>query len=484
MPGKYYEPAGYKVVKEGSSYGVHRSNKKANHWVIEPICNKAIIARTCGKIMIAFISNLDMAQGQHMYRLVDYQGRSLYQAPIFDVIFGENIMYLQIEGPSGLQWGYTKDVSGGIKLTPVGPYQIESRRPPAFVSANHLAPGDEDYAIKVTPETPIKPEADGIPKDAYLKTHSGEISIEKKVDPRKVLQDAKYPSSRKSTGTVVEEPKNQGIYTYKVNGRDQLEFTSLEGKYTFTSRSMYKLSEVTDILPAVIGAPGTHTLEQAMRIVHLTQKFESGQGASVISMMILSLSKNGSTPDEKVKQFNAEMAKGWTAKAQSPVEFKAYLLNGGVYILAKPKDSGILVQMISPYYNSETEAHCPDLSLESCKALATIAEGQLSVAKEIKIKNILKADGIVDKNSLPLPGAIAVRPVLVEGIKKHGYNELSAYVLDAEMEVAGTGAVSLEIVVHIGMGFKYTPTSRVGAMSGNGMVETKYNEMFLMESSN
>jgi hypothetical protein len=310
---KYSIPNNYTVKDCNGLKGLTRAGKSGEAWLWEPIYTHLIVSKTFGKILICHKSSLS---AEDFSRISNYKGELALQLKVYDVLFGENCLYVRtISGTGDIGW-YMIDESM-TKGKFIGDFEIASRNPSMPF---HIPVGTESLIIRV----------DG--KDKRLILHEGEIEDIK----------TSAPTAVKAPEEVV---THYNVYINPDNNTVQLLHPETD-KMLVQSNSIGELPAYEVIIQGLLGEYDNVPKERAEKLIQILNEFEYYGNAIALPVLFEYIkARQGGDVDSVLTRIWDELKNGWKAISDD-YKVKAYTSGSIVLVLLKTKTDRITV---APY---------------------------------------------------------------------------------------------------------------------------------------
>lgn len=141
---EYSVPANYKVETVNGAQGLRRITKKDTQWLYPPQFSTILVSKTFGRIMVAYTFGVG---DNSFFRLATYNQKPILNMPIYDILFGENCLWVYIQNSKGdIEWCcVNEDMQGGRF---VGDIEFIERDAATSQMPFHIPIGTKYYRIK------------------------------------------------------------------------------------------------------------------------------------------------------------------------------------------------------------------------------------------------------------------------------------------------------------------------------------------------
>lgn len=431
MAKKYSVPTNYTVVELNGLKGIMRHDKKGDKWTWDPFYNVLLVGKSYGKILVAYREAISQDQ---FLRISSYNKRDHMPIEAYDVLFGENCLYVRTyrESTGGAEWCLVREDLGGGKF--LGEFELVNRD---RVMPFHIPIGTTEMQIKL---------ADGTIKK--LKLLSGEI-----VDDDSLIHKKKEK--------VVEEPPvtHYNILVDAESKRLKL-LNASNNKLVKESTCIGELETYTPILKQMVGTLEGIEKETGDLLVALLSHFEHYVHGIIIPILFNYVRdrNKGASVKETLKAMIKEVESGWF-KGDNGKEFKVYTEGTILIAISKLKNGRITV---APYMITDDS---DILTIEEIQALGGLYDGNDCNTAQLKIVSADLDEVITDETELkqwPSPYSVKQRLAFASDIKQFTYNKIDIYVLNAAA-MTDSGDVTGNIILNVAVceDFTYKPKKKI-----------------------
>lgn len=402
----YSVPKNYAIVEIGGLKGLVRRGKEGDKWICKPVYRNIIVARSYNKIFIC----KDAGMYEDYMVLTSYTGKLVLDTKIYDIIFGEEFIYIKTERKTTgtIEWCLLNDkLTGGIFLGDAefidrGFQQHHMRK---FIKYTTIQIGDEIYRIELA-TAKIEQE---IPKETQVEeeavTH-GDVVFSMENEQAK-------GSIKKDSNSI--QIVNSSTKRLVVNSGPLGELESYQ-------------AVVVNILGGTEGIP----IERCKEFVRFTRRLEKYANSLIFPVMYSYVTgKLGSNTDKDAitKMMNEELESGWVNLGGDLV--KGYITGSVGVILTKRQEDRVIV---TPFMINTAESEVDKQNLDNllnCYKSTGNKNAKLTLIRESEIES---EEGEFDK-LVKLPYCIEQRKGLAKSISDFNYGEVK--LLEYTFDVIG-----------------------------------------------
>ena len=389
---KYSIPKNYDVVMYNGLKGIQRKDKNGVKWLWDPIYKQLIVSKTFGKIMVAHLSALSK---EDFLRISTYKGDLALKAKVYDVMFGENVLYVKSVRPSTgqLEWCMVNDDLQGGKF--IGDFEIVKRRESMPF---HIPVGTDSIVVSV----------DGVEKKLLL--HTGELEEIKKYIP----------------------PKEEVVDSYKVYINTEKNCIQLlhptKSVLMKQSSCVGEIGVYTEIIKNMLGGFENIEKSKAEKLIEFISHFEHYGNAIVLPILYVYCRARATSESEDIlANMIKEITDNWY---DVDGKYKVKLYTSGSIILGLVKlDSGKIT--VAPYMIDGKDGV---LTVPEVEALVTCYKETGSKTAMININEALIDETITDEEEVakwPSPNTVRLRETVAADIKVFKYQKIEVIYVDA-----------------------------------------------------
>jgi len=427
---KYSVPKNYEIREFNGLKGIVRAGKKGEKWIWEPIYKYLLVSKTFGKIMVAHLSAMT---AEEFLTISFYGGEQAIKAKVYDVLFGENFLYIKTEKSTGdIEWCKVReDLQGGLFI---GDFDIPYRdRKMPF----HIPIGVDSIPIRVN----------GVDKKLML--HTGTIE-----DVIPITSKAK----------PVEEVITHYNIAINYNNNSLQLLHPVTNKALGQSNSIGEIEAYEDILKAMIGGFENVPKERADRLVQILGEFEYyGNAIAVPVLFEYVKSRNNGDIDAILDCILAELRTGWKDIGES-YKAKAYASGSIVIVLVKNKYNKIIV---APYMINGEDGI---FEVQEVESLVNAYKSTKTKTVYLDIKEAELNETIDDEDETsewPSPYSIRQREAAASDVREFKYKEINIYylgcnIIGADKNNYGDIGINLAICDSFTYKSKKRPGGRIG----------------------
>lgn len=439
---RYSIPANYVIVDYNGLKGIQRKGKNGVKWLWEPVYTHLIVSKTFGKILITHRSALS---GEDFMRISDYKGDLQIDAPVYDVLFGEDFLYIRTIRPSTGQLEWCKvnnDFKGGLFL---GDFEVLTRD---MEMPYHVPKGRQFVIIN----------ANGEMKELLLDT--GKIlgkspeQIEQPIVDMPVVPQNKYIpycnvfiNNEKSTVQLIDPA---------------------DGRVVRQSIAIGELEAYTPIISMILGGLENIPIQRAEKLLNMLSKFEY-YGNAIALPVLYQYCKDRSNGDVDIiiDMMVSELEKDWYDFGAG---FKAKIYTSGSIILTliHVRDEKILT---APYMIRGEDGIlevCEVEDLVNCYKVTGTKTAQLKITSAVLDYTMTDEE---DTKEWETPYSIRQRQSMAVDVKEHKYQKI--YVFNIVTNILGRDGVDngdIYLNVAICDGFTYKSKGIAGGKAGEWVV--------------
>ena len=444
MAEKLSIPKNYEVKPVGSMVGLIRHGKNGDKWIWEPFYNMLFVAKTYGKILVAYKEATDT---RNCLKISSYDKKMTLPIDVYGFMFGENCLYVQVldNSTNEFGWAYIKEDFSGLKY--LGEFKVknESWSNPLYIPIG---------TVTVDVVMP-----DGTEK--RLKLISGELTDKPKASSGKAVSDYSIRSDfvRNDIPKPVEEPITE--YKVLVNGENnRIQLLGRNNKVLKESLAIGELIQYNELIKAMLGGNEVIPVSTGDLLMEFLTKFEHYVHGMVLPILYTyekDRAVDSSTLDNRLKDMINELESDWFKWNNK--EFKVYIQGTIFLVMMRKKNERICV---APYMlTTENNILVP----EEFEALLNVYKLNGYKSTKIRIDNIDLLQSIEDATELSSyqsPYSVRQRLDMSKTIKSHTYKSVDEIAisghLESDKENNNTG--NIEINVSICNDFKYTPKAK------------------------
>ncbi len=436
---KYSIPNNYVVMNYNGLKGILRRDKKGDKWLWEPTYKHLIVSKTFGKILVAYLSAISQ---DDFLKICSYKGDLALQAKVYDVMFGENCLYVKTVRPSTneLEWcKVNEDFKGGTFL---GNFEILSRNK---AMPFHIPVGT-DYVIV---------DINGVQKKLMI--HTGEfeeLKVNKPVvkPPEEIINDYNiFVNPDTKTVQLLHSEKN----------------TILK-----QSTAVGEVEVYTEIIKAMMGGFEKVPKARAEKLITFLSEFEH-YGNAIALPVLLEYTKARVSGDVEtiLDSMIKELQTGWK-EIGNGYSAKVYTSGSIILSLIKSKDNKITV---APYMINGEDGI---LEVNEVEALVGCYKSTGVKTARLEIKESTLDETITDEeetSNWPSPYSIRQRPSMASDVKDFKYRKVDVFFV--KTNVIGKDAKNYgDVGFSIGIcdSFTYRSKKKIGGKIGDWITTNTY----------
>lgn len=429
---KYSIPTNYIIQELNGFKGIIRRDKKGDKWTWQPFYKALLVSKTYGRIIVAYA---EASSTESYLKLSSYDKKEHIPILAYDVIFGENFMYVKTIKPSTgeLEWCLVRDDFKGGKFLGDFEFMGRSKSMPFHMPVNTL-----ETHIKLPDEKVMK-----------IKLVSGDIVEDESLAPK---VEAK---------PVVEEVIP--FYDVIINATEkkiQL-LNPKTAKVVKESGYIGEIEQYADIIKSMLGKMDNVEREVADKLLDFFKLFESFVHGMALPIVFTYVKHRNSKLGikEMLDAMIAEVTNGWF-KREDGKEFKLYMQGTIFLAMSKTKNGKVTV---APYMLHEGDDLLSD---DEMMALVNCYKANGFNTTRLQINDVTLDSTVTDEHELkewPSPYSVRQRIAFASDISSFKYKQINLYmvhgcVLTERSEDQG----ELEITVALCEDFSYKPKKKVG----------------------
>lgn len=404
---KYPIPSNYIVTEMNGLQGLIRRDKRGNKWLWEPFYRFICVGKSYGKILVAYVpatGGIDSPDGvPDFMRIASYNQKEHINARVYDVLFGENFLYIKTDRGNGVEWALVSpDLSGGKFI---GNFELANR---GTSIKFHVPIGTTE--VKVL----IKDPKTGEEVCKILKLTTGEL----------VNEASEIKIERKA---IVEPQITHYDMIVGAEGSKIKLLNSDTKAIVKESQAIGEIEQYIGLFGLMFGETERIPKEVGDKFIAFTKRFEVMVNGSVIPVLYEYVKERnpGANISQILDGMLKELDEGWS-KGPDGEQYKCYT-EGPVILILKKVKSGII--LAAPYL-IRSDGDDEVISEENIEALRACYRANGFESSQLKIVSIDCAATVTDENQLkhwPLPYSVLHRANLSQVIGRYTYACLEVY---------------------------------------------------------
>lgn len=463
MTKNYSIPDNYTIQSNGNLMGIIRKTKGGVKWLWEPFYSMLLVSKTYGKIMVAYQEPNDTTT----IKLSSYNKKDYLRIPIYDILFGENCLWILTDDASGNKsWCLVADDFKGGNY--VGAIEFigrqESRMP------FHIPIGQTYWRIKDTKG-----------KIKRVNLMNGEISedpdyiLEKQKEERRIL-------------------KERPVVEYKAiidnNSKKVKFYNPWTNEIAFETVSIGDIECCQDLILKVLGenldAVPKHVAEG---FAEFTRAFESYFDSTAFRLIYIYLSERHKYNDlidlmkDLVREVIISKDTNWGADSgwytdDKGDSWKVYFQGVILCVLFRAKESK-RINVLTYVITEECTLFTPE---ELCGLVKSMESSDVKTLK-IKLKHVDCESIISDEKEVSKfisPYVLQQRPAMAADVANFKYESIIEYSLQGDIVNSSDESFGdIEILVSIGKSFTYRSKKKVNGKYSD-WIKTNINTLCLV----